>query len=203
MRARRFGRVGCVGGDERDVNGDDCGRLPGVSEIGFQPCELLWIDERLPHAVVGRLDGVEDDEVPAFVVEGVVSFAEAVFVHFFRVAGVGGGDAAGGGDTEDVVIADGVMKRHAEGLFGRLIEVEYRVGSVAIDGVGVEDVVAAHDGEVGIERGDFAEGHVAAVAGVEFGLDVGVGKEDEVEVGRCGSVGGCDKRWVDACGGGG
>ena len=48
---------------------------------------------------------------------------------------------------------------------------------------GVEDVVAAHDGEVGVEGGDFAEAHVAAVGGVEFGLDVGVGEEDEVEMG--------------------
>ncbi len=46
---------------------------------------------------------------------------------------------------------------------------------------GVEDVVAAHDGEIGFDGGDFAEAHVAAVSGVEFGLDVGVGEEDEVE----------------------
>jgi hypothetical protein len=42
-------------------------------------------------------------------------------------------------------------------------------------------VIAAHDGEIGFGGGDFAEAHIAAVSGVEFGLDVGVGEEDEIE----------------------
>jgi len=44
-----------------------------------------------------------------------------------------------------------------------------------------KDVIAAHDGEIGFGGGDFAETHVAAVSGVEFGLDVGVCEEDEIE----------------------
>jgi hypothetical protein len=42
-------------------------------------------------------------------------------------------------------------------------------------------VVAAHDGEIGFGGSDFAEAHVAAVSGVEFGLDVRIGEKDEIE----------------------
>jgi len=42
-------------------------------------------------------------------------------------------------------------------------------------------VIAAHDGEIGFRGGDFAEAHVAAMGGVELGLDVRVGEEDEIE----------------------
>jgi len=42
-------------------------------------------------------------------------------------------------------------------------------------------VVAAHDGEFGLEGGDFFEAEITAVGGIEFGLDVGVGEEDEIE----------------------
>ena len=104
---------GRVCGDERDVNRDDdwfCGA--GALEIVFEPGELCGVDARVPEAVFGGLDRVEDDEVPALVIEGVVGFAEAVFVHFFAVAGIGRRSAAGGVDAEDVVIADDLMERH-------------------------------------------------------------------------------------------
>jgi len=42
-------------------------------------------------------------------------------------------------------------------------------------------MVAAVDGEVGLEGAGFFEGHVGADGGVELGLDVGVGEEDEGE----------------------
>ena len=186
------------------MHGDDYRCLcPGMREVGFEPCELRWIDERLPSMIVGGLDGVEDDEVPAFVIEGVVGLAHAVFIHFLGVAGVGGGHAAGGQDAEDIVIADGVMEGHAEGLLGRFVKIEDGVGASAIDAERVEDVVTAHDGEVGIERGDFFVAELAAVGCVEFGLDVGVGEEDEVEMGGCGGVGGPGGFGRDGCGGGG
>jgi hypothetical protein len=193
-----------VSGDKRYVDRDDDRRGgAGVLEVVFQPGELCGIDARVPEAIVGGLDGVEDDEVPAFVVEGVVGLAEAIFVHFFAVAGIGGRGAAGGVDAEDVVIADDLMERHLERGLRFLVEVEDGVGAVAVDGDGVEDVVAAHDGEVGIERGDFFVAEFAAVGGVEFGLDVGVGEEDEVEMGGCGGVGGPGGLGRDGCGGGG
>jgi len=42
-------------------------------------------------------------------------------------------------------------------------------------------VVAAHDREFRLGRRDFAETHVAAVRGVELGLDVRVGEENKIE----------------------
>jgi len=174
-----------------------------VREVALQPCELRRINERLPHTILGGLDGVENDEVPAFVIEGVVGLAYAVFIHFFGVARVGGSNAACGSNAEDVVIADGVVERHAERLLGGFVEVEDGVGTSAIDAERIEDMVTAHDREVGVERGDFMEAHVAAVGGVEFGLDVGVGEEDEVEMGGRGGVGREDGRRREACGRGG
>ena len=193
-----------VSGDKRYVDRDDDRRGgAGVLEVVFQPGELCGIDARVPEAIVGGLDGVEDDEVPAFVIEGVVGLAHAVFIHFLGVAGVGGGHAAGGQDAEDIVIADGVMERHAEGLLGRFVKIEDGVGASAIDAERVEDVVTAHDGEVGIEHGDFFVAELAAVGCVEFGLDVGVGEEDEVEMGGGGGVGGPGCLGREGCSGGG
>jgi hypothetical protein len=77
-------------------------------------------------------------------------------------------------------------------VLGGLVEIEDGVGASAIDAQCVENVVAAHDREIEIEGGDFFEAHVAAFASIEFGLDVSVGEEDEVEMGGCGGVGGPD-----------
>jgi hypothetical protein len=43
-------------------------------------------------------------------------------------------------------------------------------------------VIAALDAEGGLEGLDFAEGLGGALSGGEFGLEVGVGEEDEMEV---------------------
>jgi hypothetical protein len=194
----------CVGGDERDVDADDDRRRgAGARKVVFQPCELCGIDACVPKPILGRLDGIEDDEVPAFVIEGVVGLAEAVFIHFLAVAGIGGGGATGSVDAEDVVIADDLMQRHLESGLRFLVEVEDDGGAVAVNGDRVEDVIATHNGEVGIDRDDFFVAELAAVGGVEFGLDVGVGEEDEVEVGGGGSVGGCEECGGESCGGGG
>jgi len=45
-------------------------------------------------------------------------------------------------------------------------------------------VIATHDGEIGLREGDFAEAHVAAASGVEFGLDVSIGEKDKIERAR-------------------
>jgi hypothetical protein len=62
-------------------------------------------------------------------------------------------------------------------------------------------MVAAHDGEIGLGGGDFAEAHIATVSGVEFGLDVGVGEEDEIEGAWLGLVNYGKPRWKRRQGG--
>ena len=56
----------------------------------------------------------------------------------------------------------------------------------------VENQIATADREFRFGCGDFCEGHLAAVRGVQLGLDVGIGEEDEIE-------GGC-WLWLWRCG---
>jgi hypothetical protein len=67
-------------------------------------------------------------------------------------------------------------------------------------------MIAAHDGEIGFGSCNFAEAHIAAVSGVELGLDVRVGEENEIEGAWLGLV--VSRKWhwkrrQDCCGAGG
>jgi hypothetical protein len=57
----------------------------------------------------------------------------------------------------------GLVQLHLEGLLGFLVE------------------VATHDDEVTLQASDLAETHVTSVGGIQLGLDVRIGKENEVE----------------------
>ncbi len=178
-----FGTVGEIAGDQRDVSDDDDGRGGSDGgEIVREPLELRVVNAAFPETIGRGENGIEDDEVVAAMIEGVVSArADAVFEHFFAVAGIAGRGAAFGEDAVEIVIADGVMERRFDGGFGALVEIVEHVGASAADGESVIYEIAAADGEFGIGRGDFCESHLAAVGGVQFGLDVRVGEEDEVE----------------------
>lgn len=161
---------------------DDQWRAGGeFVEIGGEPGELGVVDASFPGAVVREVDAVEDDEVVALVIEGLVGGSDALFEHFFAVAGGGGFDAGLSEQAEVVVVADGVVDFESEGLLGVVVEVEEAVGALAIGGEGVEDVVSALDSEVGGDGGGPLEGEGTAVGGGEFGLDMGVREEKEVE----------------------
>jgi len=178
----RLGDVGEEGRDEWDVDGDDDGGSCGEGrEVGGEPLELCGVDAAFVGAVGGDADGVEDDEVVALVVEGVVELAEALLEEGFAVEGVGGVGATGGVDAKDIVVADGVVDLEAEVLLGLAIEIEELQGALLRDAEGVEDVVAAVDGEVGLDGAGLFEGHVGADDAVEFGLEVGVSDEEEGE----------------------
>ncbi|HWW23163.1 MAG TPA: hypothetical protein VNY78_04630 [Edaphobacter sp.] len=70
------------------MHGDDNGRAGRQSgEIGGEPPELRGVDTAFVGAVICDADGVEDDEVVALVVEGVIGLAEVIFVEFFAVEG--------------------------------------------------------------------------------------------------------------------
>ncbi len=131
--------------DDDRGSGGDCGEVCG------EPLELSGVDASFVGAVGGNADGVQHDEVMAFVIEGVVELAEALLEEFFAVEWVVLRDAAGGIDAEDVVVADGVVELQTEVLLGLVVEVEEGEGALFGNAEGVEDVVAAVDGEVGFD----------------------------------------------------
>ena len=88
----------------------------------------------------------------ALVVERVVRLAEALLEQLLAVERIILGDAAGRIDAADIVIADGVVQLQSEVLLGLVVEIEERNGALRRNGEGVEDVVAAVDGEVGLDR---------------------------------------------------
>ena len=142
-------------------------------KIGGEPLELRCIDAALVGVVVGDADRVEHDEVVALVVEGVISLAEAIFEELLAVERVGGRDAAGGIDAENVVVADRVIDLEAEVLLGLAVEIEELESALFGDAESVKDMVAAVDGEVCLDGAGLFEGHVGADGGVELGLDDG------------------------------
>jgi len=118
----------------------------------------------------------------AAMIEGIVGAgADAIFEHFFAVPGIAGRGATLRENAVEVVIADRVVERGLESRFGALVEIEEHVGTGTADIECVIDHIAAADGEFRFGRGNFCEGHLAAVRGVEFRLDVRVGEEYEVE----------------------
>ncbi len=178
-------RIGAVGGerrDERDVNDAKNGRAGRRRlEIGGKPGHLFVVDARFPQPILGWLDRIEHDEVVALVIEGVVRFSDAVFVHLLAVGRIAGGDTAFFDDAKWIVISNGMVHGHLQGLFGLFVKIKHSVGSLGPDGRCVVNVIAAHDGEIGFECRDFLEAHVAAVWCLELRFDVCVGKENKVE----------------------
>jgi len=175
----------CVGiecCDERDMAGDhDWRSLGKLGEVSCQPLKLGGVDARFPGAVGRDLNSVEHDEVIALVIKGVVGRAESLLKYLFAVAGASSLNAALGEDPEVVVVADGVMDLEAQGLFGMRVEVEEAVGSFAVHGEGIEDVITALDGEIGVQRGRLAKGHCASVGCGQFRFEMRVGEEDVIE----------------------
>ncbi len=201
------------GGDEGDVRDDQDGCCGGGGgDVVSEPGELIGVDHGVEVALGSDLDGVEEDEVVAPVVEGAIGFGvEALLEGFFAVEGVRGGDVCAGVAAEDVVIADDVVDGDSvEGVLGFLIKLEEQERAFAGDGGEVEAVVSALDAEVGLEGLDLAEGECGAFGGGEFGLGVGVGEEDEAEGaglggGRSGlgcRLGGGGESGGGGCGGG-
>jgi hypothetical protein len=160
---------------------DDGGGIGSVLEIGGEPGHLLVVDARFPQAVLGWLDRIENDEVIALVIERVVGLPDAVFIHFLGVCGIARRNSAFFDDAEGIVIPDGMVHGHLERLFSFFVEIKDRVGAIGADGRRIIDVVAAHDGELRFEGGDFLEAQVAAVRRIEFRLDVGVREENKIE----------------------
>lgn len=174
--------VGGKCGDHRAVDdADDGSGWSGGFQIGAEPIELIVIDAGFPEAILGEMDGIENEEVIPLVIEGVVGAAVEILEHFLAVGGIGRHGAAFRENTEGIVIADGVMNREGDELLGFLVEAVDQIGAKRIDAKSVEDVIAALDGKIRIERSDFAEAHVASVSGIQFGLDVRVREENEVE----------------------
>ncbi len=200
--ATRCARCGVLndGGDERDVGDDDNGDAGGESGyICGEPGELRVVDFGFPGAVAGGLDGVENDEMVALVIKGVVGGAEAVDEHLLAVAGAGERYATADEDAELVMIADGVVDLEADGLLCVGVEVEEAVSLLPGDGHCIEDVIAALNDEVSANGGGLFEGEGAACSGGELGLDMGVSEEDEVE--STGWFGGSGQR-QEGCSGG-
>lgn len=61
-------------------------------EIGTQPVELRIVNARFPGAVLGGLDGIQDDEVIALVIEGVVRGPVEFGEEFLAISGAVWGD---------------------------------------------------------------------------------------------------------------
>src|SRR5579871_1802445 len=131
--------------------------------------------------ITGDPDRIEDDEVVAFVIEGVIGLAEAVFKELLAVERIVGRDAAGGVDAENVVIAYGVIDLQAEVLLYLTVKIEELESALFGDTESIKDMVAAIDGEIGFDGAGFIEGHIGADSGVELGLDVGIRDEEEGE----------------------
>lgn len=162
--------------DPDDRRGNGC-----VLEIGGEPAHLFVVDARFPQAVFRWLDRVENDKVIALVIERIVRFADAIFIHFLGICGIARRHSALFDDAEGIVIPNCVVDGHLERLFSLLVQIEDRVGAIGTDGRGVIDVVAAHDGELRLERRDFLEAQLAAVRRIEFRLDMRVGEENKIE----------------------
>jgi len=180
--ASGIGAEGGEGGYEGNVNDADdrCGS-GRVLEVGGEPAHLFVVDARFPQAVLGWLDRIENDKVITLVIERVVRFADAVFIHFLGVGGIARRHSALFDDAEGIVIPNCMVDGHLERLFGLFVEIKDRVGAIGADRRRVIDVVAAHDGELRLERGDFLEAQVAAVRRIEFRLDMRVGEENKIE----------------------
>jgi hypothetical protein len=180
--ASRIGAEGGEGGYEGNVNDADDRRGSGSDlEIGGEPAHLFVVDACFPQAVLGWLDRIENDKVITLVIERVVRFADAVFIHFLGVGGIARRHSALFDDAEGIVIPNCMVDGHLERLFGLFVEIKDRVGAIGADRRRVIDVVAAHDGELRLERGDFLEAQVAAVRRIEFRLDMRVGEENKIE----------------------
>lgn len=68
------------------------------------------------------------------------------------------------------MVADGVVKLHAEDLFGFAVEVEETRSAVASDAECVEDMVATLNREISFDCSGFLEALMAANCGVQFRL---------------------------------
>ncbi len=147
--ASRISTEGGEGGYEGNVNDtDDGGGSGSVLEIGGEPNHLFVVDARFPQAVLGWLDRIENDEVIALVIERIVRFADAVFIHFLGVCGIARRHTTLFDDAEGIVIPDGMVHGHLERLFSFFVKIKDRVGAIGADRRRVIDVVAAHDGEL-------------------------------------------------------
>lgn len=183
------------GGSEGDV-GDKDERLfaIGLTKLVREPGDLLVGDVATvgEGAVFGReeVNGVEEEEFVAFgVFEGAIGGVEAEGFHgrTARIP-VGGGDS-GGGQADEVVVAENGLDGKVE-FFEELGEDgESRGGLVRGGGEAAVDEVASADDEVGPEgidaRGEEAEGFWNAA--VRDGVDVG--EEEEVEGKEAGGAG--------------
>src|SRR5271170_8128609 len=128
-RAVWFRSVGEISGDERDVGDDDYwrGRRDG-GEIVREPLQLRVVNAAFPEAIGRGENGIEDEEVVAAVIEGIVGArADAVFKHFFAVAGIAGRGTACGEDAVEIVIADGVVEWGLDAGFGAVVEIEEHI----------------------------------------------------------------------------
>jgi len=180
--ASRIAAEGGEGAYEGNVNDADDGRGSGrVFEIVGEPGHLFVVDARFPQTILGWLDRIENDEVIALVIERIVRFADAVFIHFLGICGIACRHSALFDNAEGIVISDRMVDGHLERLFGLFVEIKDHVSALGTDGRGVVHVVAAHDGELRLERGDFLEAQVAAVRRIKFRLDMRVREEDKIE----------------------
>src|SRR5579862_5040130 len=95
---------------DRDMSDNNNGcRRPNRREIGFQPSELLVIELGLKDLVILDADRIENDEVPAFVLKGVIALAEIVFVELLAVFMIARLNRTLLIDADDIMVSDGVV----------------------------------------------------------------------------------------------
>ena len=150
-------------------------------EVAGQPFNLRIVDARFPGTVFGHLNGIQDDEVIALVVEGIMGGSDSLLKHLLAESWAACLKPALAEDAEMVVIPDGMVNLQPQGLLGVPVEIKEVVGSLAVHGEGIEDVVSALNGKVGLEGCRFAKGHGTSLGGFELRLDVGVGDKQKVE----------------------
>lgn len=117
--SRWRGHIRTEGRHQRDMNGHynrrhRCQRL----QIGGQPSELRRIDPSFIRPVICYSDGIQNDEMHAFVVERVIRFAEAIFEELLSIQRICGLDAALQIDAKAIVITQRVMELESQILLG-------------------------------------------------------------------------------------
>jgi hypothetical protein len=160
------------------------GRWSGRGQIGIQPRQLRTVKVRAENLVVLDSDGVENNEVPPLIIEGVVELSKIVLIELLPVLGIAGLDRASLIDPDDVVISDGVVDLACQLRLGLAIPLEEHVRPAEVLFADIEYLVAAGDAELGAGFVNLVETFCAPDCSRQLRLQMGVREKYEIEISR-------------------